>query len=68
MVPPRMMQQAIGSSRRDSGRPVREEMRATTGRNSAATAGFCITAEIKPVMLHNTSSSRRSSPFDRRRM
>ena len=68
MVPPRMMQQAMGSSRRDNGRPVRVEIRATTGRNNAVTAGFCMTAEISPVMPHRTSSRRRSSPFDRRRM
>ena len=68
MVPPSMMQQAIGSSRRDSGRPVREDRRETTGRNSVVTAGFCMKAESEPVRPHSTSSRRRSTPADRRRM
>ncbi len=60
--PPSTMQHAIGSSRREIGTPVREEMRLTTGRNSAVRAGFCMIAESRPVSPHNTSSRRRSSP------
>ena len=50
MVPPRMAQKPIGISRRDSGRPVRAEMRLTTGRNSAAAPTFCMKLEMKPTV------------------
>ena len=42
MVPPRMAQKPIGITRRDSGSPVREAIRDTTGRNSAAAPTFCM--------------------------
>mgnify|MGYP001806792938 CR=1 FL=1 len=47
--PPSTMQVAIGSSRRPSPRPVREDNLAATGRNSAVTEGFCMTEETAPA-------------------
>src|SRR5450759_4081301 len=44
LVPHRIMQ-AIGSNRRFSGRPVRELIRLTTGRNTALSAWLWITDE-----------------------
>jgi len=46
-VPPRIAQKPMGMSKRDMGRPERAEMRATTGRKSAAAPTFCINEEIK---------------------
>jgi hypothetical protein len=49
-VPPRMAQKPMGMSSRDMGRPVRDEIRLTTGRNSAAAPTFCMKLEMKPTV------------------
>jgi hypothetical protein len=45
-----MAQKPIGISRRDIGRPVRAEMRLTTGRKSAAAPTFCMKLEMPPTV------------------
>ena len=64
--PPMTMAAAMGSSRRDSGRPVREDRREATGRYSAITDGFCITDELRPAMAVVSRISRCSTPCARR--
>ena len=49
-VPPRMAQKPMGMSNRDIGRPVRAEMRLTTGKKRAAAPTFCIKLEIKATV------------------
>jgi len=60
MVPPRIAQKPIGISRRDMGRFVRAETRATTGRNSAAAPTFCMKLEMKPTVLETAGMMRAS--------
>ena len=48
-APPITIAAAIGSSRRDRVRPVREDRREATGRYSAITDGFCMNEELRPA-------------------
>ena len=48
-APPITMAAAIGISRRDIDRPVREDRREATGRYSAITDGFCMKDELSPA-------------------
>ena len=63
---PMMIAAAIGSRKRDSGRPVRELSRDATGMYSAITAGLCISGELRPAMAVVYSSRRFSMPCARR--
>ena len=49
-VPPRIAQNPMGMSSRDMGRPVRAEIRLTTGRNRAAAPTFCMKLEMTPTV------------------
>ena len=62
MLVPHRMQQAIGSSSRFSGMPVRAETRLLTGRNSAASAWLWMIEESVPAIALITSETRVSTP------
>ena len=62
MLVPARMQQAMGSSRRFSGIPVRELRRLTTGMNSAARAWLCMIADMLPTIALIRCETRVSTP------
>ena len=64
--PPITIAAASGSSMRDRVRPVREDSREATGRNSDITAGFCITELVTPAAALVNSNRRDSTPLARR--
>ena len=68
MVPPRIAQNPIGISRRESGMPVRVEIRLTTGRNRAAAPMFCMKLEMAPTVPEMMGMIRFSVPPPMRRM
>src|SRR5690348_1286190 len=68
MLVPARMQNAIGSSRRFNGTPVRAEMRLATGRNNAASAWLWMIDERLPTVVLSSSDTRLSTPPERRRM
>jgi hypothetical protein len=57
-VPPRIAQNPMGISRRDSAMPVRVEMRLTTGRNRAAAPTFCMKLEIMATVADTMGTTR----------
>ena len=68
MLVPARMQQAIGSSRRLRGMPVRELRRLTTGMNRVARAWLCMIADMLPTIALIRCETRVSTPPARRRM
>ena len=58
MVPPRMAQKPMGMTRCAMVRPVRFEMRATTGRNSAVAPTFCMNDDTSPTVDDNRATIR----------
>ena len=50
IVPPSIAVKPIGMSRRDIGNPERDDMRLTTGSNSAAAPTFCMNEEMIPAV------------------
>jgi hypothetical protein len=67
-VPPRMAQNPIGMSSRESGKPVRAEIRETTGRNRAVAPTFCMNEEVTPTTLETIVTIRFSARPPTRRM